>query len=634
MPRMPRLAFVSSFFVFAAALTLAAQDPGAAPAAKVGPVFVDGQAQVVEAFGKRADWIKEWLFVEADFDSDGDGKMDRLHVDVWRPPQTATEGLKVPVVYESSPYFSGTGPMDLGYYWSVEQELGAEPQKRKDMAPIEWIGKAKMISASETGDWVPRGFAVVHSCSPGTGMSQGCATVGGENERQAPRCVIEWLCGSRKGYKTIDGNEEVKADWCTGKVGMLGTSYNGTLPIACATTGVEGLKAIIPSAPAVSWYGYYRSNGLVRNPGGYPGEDLDVLYDFIASGEPMRRSWCTENVRDAILTKNADRKSGDYSEFWAARDYMNQLADYKAATLCVHGLGDWNVMPAQSVDLYVALKQKGVPAMLFLHQGGHMPAAPRELQNRWFTHFLYGVENGVEQEAKAWVVREGQRPNNATKYADYPHPETKMVAVFPRGGGNGLGVLGTAPKQDAGKETLVDDPKQRAKDLAKALPSENRLLYALPKLTAPLHLSGKVRVTLRLAADRPACNLSVYLVSLPWTDAKRATDDLVTRGWADPQNHKSQQGEPLVPGTFVDVTFELQPDDQILAAGEQLALMVFATDREFTLLPPGGTKMTLDLAGTKFELPIVGGAEALAKATAPAPATEPAQAPATGGDGR
>jgi X-Pro dipeptidyl-peptidase len=273
--------------------------------------------------------------------------------------------------------------------------------------------------------------------------------------------------------------------------------------------------------------------------------------------------------------------------------------------------------------------------MLFLHQGGHMPAAPRELQNRWFTHFLYGVENGVEQEAKAWVVREGQRPNNATKYADYPHPETKMVAVFPQGGGNGLGVLGTAPKADAGRESLVDDPKLFAKQLAKALPSENRLLYALPKLTAPLHLSGKVRVTLRLAADRPACNLSVYLVSLPWTDSKRATEDLVTRGWADPQNHKAlDKGEPLVPGTFVDVVFDLQPDDQILAAGEQLALMVFATDREFTLLPSGGTKLTLDLAGTKFELPIIGGAEALAKATAPAPATEPAQAPATGGDGR
>ncbi|MFO1031141.1 MAG: Xaa-Pro dipeptidyl-peptidase [Planctomycetota bacterium] len=614
---MPRLAFFAPFSFFAAVLSLAAQDPAPAKAA---PVFVDGQAQKVDAFADKKQWIQEFLFVEADFDSDTDGHMDRLHVDVWRPRQTQTEGLKVPVVYETSPYFSGTGPMNTNYYWPVQQELGAAPPERKPMAPIEWVGKAGMISDSEVTRWLPRGFAVVHSCSPGTGMSQGCATVGGENERQAPRCVIDWLCGRRKAFKTLDGSEEVKADWCTGKVGMLGTSYNGTLPIACATTGVEGLMAIIPSAPAVSWYGYYRSFGLVRNPGGYPGEDLDVLYDFIASGEPTRRAWCTEHVRDGVLQKNQDRASGDYTAFWAERDYLQKLANYRAATLCVHGLGDWNVMPAQSLDLYVALKQKGVPAMVFLHQGGHMPAAPFELQNRWFTHFLYGVENGVDQEAKSWVVREGARPSGATQYPDYPHPEAQAVTVYLHGGGNGLGTLGTAPKADAGKEVLVDDPTQPAKALAKAEQSDNRLLYALPKLTAPLHLSGKARVTIRLAADKPACNLSVYLVSLPWTDARRATDDLITRGWADPQNHASlQKGEPLVPGTFYDVTFELQPDDQILPAGEQLGVMIFASDREFTLLPPGGTALTVDLAGTKVELPIVGGAAALARATAPAP---------------
>ena len=45
------------------------------------------------------------------------------------------------------------------------------------------------------------------------------------------------------------GNEKVKAFWSTGKVGMTGTSYNGTLPVAAATTGVKGLEAIIPIAP-------------------------------------------------------------------------------------------------------------------------------------------------------------------------------------------------------------------------------------------------------------------------------------------------------------------------------------------------------------------------------------------------
>ena len=95
------------------------------------------------------------------------------------------------------------GPLELYYYWPVEQQLGAPPPPRKEMAPIGWGRAPGMISEAEVQEWLPRGYAVVHSCSPGTGWSQGCATVGGENERQAPRAVIDWLCGRAKGFKTI-----------------------------------------------------------------------------------------------------------------------------------------------------------------------------------------------------------------------------------------------------------------------------------------------------------------------------------------------------------------------------------------------------------------------------------------------
>ena len=57
--------------------------------------------------------------------------------------------------------------------------------------------------------------------------------------------MIEWLSGRKNGYTTPDGSEPVEAYWSTGKVGMTGTSYDGTIPLAAATTGVEGLKAII-----------------------------------------------------------------------------------------------------------------------------------------------------------------------------------------------------------------------------------------------------------------------------------------------------------------------------------------------------------------------------------------------------
>ena len=284
------------------------------------PIFADGQAQVVAGFKQPRKWIWHDLWVETEFDSDGTGAPDRMHVSVCRPQQTQTEGLKVPVIYGTSPYYSGTSGTDSEFFWNPSQELGDAPPERKNPPGIQHQSRRPVISRALTREWVPRGFAVVHSASPGTGLSQGCPTCGGENESLAPKAVIDWLCGRAKGYTTPDGNLEVVADWCTGKIGMTGTSYNGTLPLAAATTGVAGLEAIIPVAPNTSYYHYYRSNGLVRHPGGYMGEDVDVLFNFIHSGDPDNREFCNCNVRDKEMAEGQDRISGDYNQFWAERD--------------------------------------------------------------------------------------------------------------------------------------------------------------------------------------------------------------------------------------------------------------------------------------------------------------------------
>ena len=57
---------------------LSAQTP--APPAK--PVFVDGQAQIVPAFEDQSQWVRQTLWVETEFDSDKDGKRDRVFTDV------------------------------------------------------------------------------------------------------------------------------------------------------------------------------------------------------------------------------------------------------------------------------------------------------------------------------------------------------------------------------------------------------------------------------------------------------------------------------------------------------------------------------------------------------------------------
>lgn len=92
-------------------------------------------------------------------------------------------------------------------------------------------------------------------------------------------------------------------------------------------------------------------------------------------------------------------------------------------------------------------------------------------------------------------------------------------------------------------------------------------------------------------------------------------DNVITRGWADPQNNKSlSESAPLTPGKFYELKFNLQPDDQIIPAGKKIALMIFSSDKEFTLWPKAGTQLTIDLNATTLTLPIVGGISAFEKA--------------------
>jgi X-Pro dipeptidyl-peptidase len=170
----------------------------------------------------------------------------------------------------------------------------------------------------------------------------------------------------------------------------------------------------------------------------------------------------------------------------------------------------------------------------------------------------------------------------------------------------------------AAQETLTDNYSFSGESLARAEFTEHRLLYLSPVLQQDLHISGIPKVTVKMASSKPAANLSVWLVSLPWKEGRGAliTDNIITRGWADLQNHRSlTESDPLEPGRFYEMTFDLMPDDQVIEEGQQIGLMVFSSDRDFTLWPAPGTRLTLDLGGTSLTLPVVGGKTAWERAT-------------------
>ncbi|WP_196807461.1 Xaa-Pro dipeptidyl-peptidase [Candidatus Solirubrobacter pratensis] len=687
--------------------------PAPAPAGAV-PTFVNGLAQAVFTTDQTK-WVRNEGWVQTTFDSDNDGKLDRVHFDVIRPPETETDGLKVPVIFEDSPYYANTAAKYSN--WVVDHELGAQPPERP-LAPF-WPGRntSPKVSSSDiyAAQWVPRGFAVVHADSPGTGNSDGCPTSGGRNETLGAKAVIDWLNGRAPAYTTRAGSTPLVASWTTGKVGMMGTSYNGTLPIAAATTGVQGLDAIVPISAISDWYDYYRANGMVRAPhsrtGGtgtnsYLGEDLDVLVDDVYSRQDENaagaRTICVPVIDDIRVQE--DRLTGNRNAFWDERDYMKDVQNVHAAALIAHGNNDFNVMTKNAAQFLDALKNQGVPHEFYFHQGGHGGAPPDVLVNRWFTRYLYGVQNGVENMPKSYVVREpatcptrqstvtgdqsntatltvadtsalplgyyltipqqnadgtvtnvvrqitdvpdathltlasavatgagqkvaagatvfmlcqnpsGTQPTytNPTAYSEWPDPASAPVVqrLLPGGGTRGnltLGAGGTA------QETLTDDASKEDQALLDAPSSGNRLVYQSNPLTKDVRISGTPSVTLRMAFSKPKANLSAALISYPATGG---SGTVLTRGWLDPENRNSDYvSDPIAPGTFYTLEFDMQAKDAIVPAGRRLGLMVFSSDRQYTIRPAAGTQLTLDLAGSSITIPVVGGTSALATAT-------------------
>nr|WP_183657451.1 Xaa-Pro dipeptidyl-peptidase [Prauserella isguenensis] len=574
--------------MFAPLLTAVVALPLFAPAAAADsagslqrPVFTGGEAQPVFDPDEA---VREDLWVRAPVDSDRDGADDEVHVRVVRPAETE-QGLRVPVVYTASPYFSGGNDVQNH---DVDVEL--------------YVPRAEMTSRYE--DYLlSRGFAVVYAESLGTGASTGCPTTGGENETIGAKSVVDWLNG-RTPARTGDG-EAVQADWTTGKTAMMGVSYNGTLPNAVASTGVEGLETIVPIAAISEWYDYYRENGAVVAPGGYQGEDADVLAEYVYTRQD------SEICRPVIdeLARSQDRITGDDSEFWQQRSYLDDAENVHASVLAVHGLSDWNVTLSQTARWYEALADHGVERKIWLHQFAHTdPYGVRKDEwlrtlNRWFSHYLYDVDNGVETEPRATIQREDESWHDE---ADWPAAGADDAELHLRPGGDGIGGLSQdgAARGRPVTEKLTDDASKTVEQLVDADTSPHRLRYTTEAVTEPLRVSGTPSVDLRMRFDRPAANVTGVLVDR----APDGTSHVVTRGWADPQNrHDRASTRPVRPGQPYRLSFDLQPQDYVVDEGHRLEFVVLSSDHDFTLRPRPGTGVAVDVKHSSVTVPVVGG---------------------------
>ncbi len=543
--------------------------------------------------------IEERVYVETQVDSDRNGRKDRVAIDISRPAGTT----RVPVVFEHSPYREGLN--DAANYGVNVDRLPQESLSNALTSAAAGLARSKAMP--DLPEWyddyfVPRGYAVVMGQSIGTGASDGCPTSGDMQETLGATAVIDWLNGRASGYNAA--GRPVEATWSTGNVGMIGVSYNGTLPNMAAATGVEGLKAIVPISAISNWYDYYRANGLVVAPGGYQGEDADVLAKAV-----VKRNACGNEI--AEITRNQDRVTGDETAFWQARDYVSKASNVKAATFIIHGQNDWNVKGQQYSQWWDALRANNVPRKIWLHRGGHGTASRSDYQAtvlRWFDHYLKGIDNGIENEPMAEV----QYTDGSWKqYGDWPDPAARdAVFNLEADTATAPGALSLTNLTGDAKQTFTDAGRTRNANSLVASPDRadaNRLVYRSTALTSAVRLSGVPKVTLRMSIDnRKAANVTALLVDYGPVGGT-AAPTVVTRGWIDPQNRTSNRtSEPIVAGQEYPLTFAMQPKDYVFAAGRRIGLTVISTDYDYTLRPLAGTQLSLNPAASTLSVPVVG----------------------------
>ncbi|GAA2873560.1 Xaa-Pro dipeptidyl-peptidase [Streptosporangium fragile] len=654
----------SLLLAVAVALPVTALPPATVPAASAAssprpPAAAPVENNETQPVHSRAEALTETVFVEvAGVDSDADGLPDRVAVDIMRPKETAS-GLKVPVIMEASPYYAGGNDvanhvvdLDGSDPAGMEYRRNKFDDLRDEMFGTDDGRAARAVAPPFRGYYdnyfVPRGYAIALVENLGSGRATGCPTTGLDNETAGPKAVIDWLNGRARGFDAA-GNE-VRADWSTGNVGMIGVSYNGTLPNAVAATGVKGLKAIVPIAAISSWYDYYRANGGVLAPGGYQGEDADVLARYVLTRQDAEQA-CGALV-DRIEAEQ-DRVTGDYSDFWDRRNYLNDVRKVRAAVFLVHGLNDWNVKTKQAVQWWDALAERGVPRKIWLHQGAHFNPfsfAGRNAEwlrqlHRWFDFHLYGLRNGIMDEPQADVEF---GPGQWAQHASWPLPGTRDVRLhLAAGTGGGNGTLSRERARGRAVESFVDQNARTAEQLAEnaAATDPNRLAYLSAPLTADARLSGTPRVEVR-AAFRGG--RSPYLTALLvdyGTDARAYGDvaygatpvcygegvpgdtgcarlaehvtvtapyKIITRGWLDVRNRRSDSRTHLLSeGRFYDFRFDLQPNDYVVKAGHRIGVVLISTDRDFTLRLPAGTGVSVEPGASSVTLPLVGGRSAL-----------------------
>ena len=488
------------------------------------------------AAGERedADWTE--VYVETE-----DGTT--LHADVLRPAGMP-ESTRTPVVLTVSPYTSHSGGA------SAPDPTGAPPSER-------FYDFLDLTGALDDG------YTYVMVDLPGTGGSGGCNDWGGPAEQGAVEAAVEWAADQ---------------PWSTGKVALLGKSYDGWTGLMGVSRRPEGLAAVVSMEPVFSGYSYLYNRGVrfansVGTPVIFQANDLfpgslqdDSAYHL--TGLPLTPCHALNIVQQ--------QDDAEDSAFWVERDLVPTSRGSRLPVLLTQGFLETNTKPDRAFDYWSALRGRANIGWFgqFDHvRGWETDASGRSETGRDPQAFVAQVEAFLAKHLKGERGRSVRAAKPGVQVQDnlgrwrreraWPSADVRMRRTTLRTGSYADDGSNTATGPDAGQGVWsVSAPLRR-----------------------PAWISGEPVLDVSVTTSVPRANL----VGLVYDIAPDGTATVISRG------------TQLVRSTgTTDYSLPLYGQDWRLAKGHRLGVLVTGADADWWVHLPTGSTVEVDEASIRL----------------------------------
>lgn len=483
-----------------------------------------------------------------------------IYVDVFRP--AATE--KVPVIMAWSPYGKGQGtsPSVMGVFGLVGLSNSV-------------VSGLEKFEAPDPAYWCARGYAICNPDIRGVVDSDGDSVLWDRQDGLDAYDVIEWLA---------------EQEWCSGKVGMSGTSYLAVSQWFAAAERPPHLAAINP------WEGV-----------------SDVYRDLVMRGGMPDTGFARQLQEGSFFGKN--RKEDILAEV-DAYPLVNELWKQKIPAF------DQITVPAYVVASYSntlhtagtfrAWRRIGsLQKWLRIHNGQEWPDYYDEANvddlRRFFDHYLKGEENGWEQTPRVRYSVLDLHGHDQVNVAADSFPPADVVATTYYLDGRTRTLTTTAPSDavPAGYSVLANPNAvsfltrfdreiemvgyPKAHLFVEAKDADDMDLFVLiQKLDAYGTPLQQFTVPNQSAMAHDLTDHGATILKYKGSDGRlrvsaRHLDE--TLSTSDVPAHTFDRVEKLSPGEIVDIEIDLFPIGLAFHPGEQLRFIISSRNLLGTLMP-------------------------------------------------